>query len=306
MVKAIRSFFNPLRIRIPFLLDLVLVSDPEHIRRIEASGDVDRLHRFETEALPRWLRFYFKATKFYDVARDLWFLALESASNPTYQKRRAYLEAMVAKGYTEEDVERIAELLHANVDDEVLGYAMVQVVNRRFVGEEIPRPITRAANHTLQSFGEAILPWKYARAIPSQQQVTNYCARTLPRDVHALDVAHNIGEVVKTSARALRMLNANLDKPVAELFTSHAPTPQVPRIAVRTSTFEGLLRFPTRAAWTVVIYKIGKAAAKTHDLLFTFGTGRPERACIFMDFFLRFMRDLQKRLRAGQSAGSRA
>jgi len=286
--------------------DRVLVSDPEHIRRIEASGDVDRLHRYDTRALPRWLRLYFKATKFYDVARDLWFLALESVSNPTYEKRRVYLAAKVATGYTEQDVKRIVELLQANVDDEVLGYEMVQVVNRRFVGEEIPRPITKAANHTLQSFGEAILPWKYARAITAQQQVADYCARTLPRDVHALDIAHNIGEVVKTSARALRMLNENLEKPVEEIFTSHAPTPQVPRIAVRPSRLDGLLGFPTRPAWTVVIYKIGRAAARTNDLLFTFGTGRPERACIFMDFFLRFMRDLQKRLRAGQSAGSRA
>jgi hypothetical protein len=306
MLKPIRSLFNPLRIRIPFVLDLVLVSDPEHIRRIEASGDVDRLHRYDTGALPRWLRLYFKATRFYDVARDLWFLALESVSNPTYEKRRVYLEAKVATGYTEHDVNRIAELLHANVDDDVLGYEMVQVVNRRFVGEEIPRPITRAAKHTLQSFGEAILPWKYARAITSQQQVTNYCARTLPRDVHALDIAHNIGEVVKTTARALRMLNENLEKSVEEIFTSHPLTPEVPRIAVRPSRLDDLLLFPTRTAWTVVIYKIGRAAARTNDLLFTFGTGRPARACVFMDFFLGFMRDLQKTLRESESDGSRA
>jgi hypothetical protein len=301
MVKPLGSLFNPLRIRIPFVLDLVLVSDPAHIKRIERSGDVDRLHRYDTGALPRWLRLYFKATRFYDVARDLWFLALESVANPTYEKRRVYLEAMAAQGYTEQDVKRIAELLQANVDDEVLGHEMVQVVNRRFIGEAIPQPITRAAKHTLQSFGEAVLPWKYGRAIKSQKQVTDYCARTVASDVHALDIAHNIGEVVKTTARALRMLNENLEKPVEEIFTSHPLTPEVPRIAVRPSRFDDLLLFPTRTGWTVVIYKIGRAAAETHDLLFTFGTGRPERACVFMDFFLGFMRDLQRTLREARS-----
>src|SRR5207247_9018197 len=157
--------------------------------------------------------------------------------------------------------------------------AMIPEVNPTFVGEDSPHAINKAAKHTLQSFADALLPGKYTRARTSQQQVTAYCARTLPRDVHALDIAHNIGEVVKTTARALRMLNDNLEKPVEEIFTAHALTPEVPRIAVRPSRFDDLLLFPTRKARTVVIYKIGRAAAKTNDLLFTFGTGRPERAC---------------------------
>ena len=90
------------------------------------------------------------------------------------------------------------------------------------------------------------------------------------------------------------------------MLTAHALTPEVPRIAVKPSRFDGLLLFPTRKARTVVIYKIGRAAAKTKDLLFTFGTGRPERACVFMDFFLAFMQDLQRTLREAQPKGSRA
>lgn len=306
MFKFTWSLFHPLRIRIPFVLDLLLVSDAEQIKRIEASGDVDRLHRYDTRALPRWLTLYLTATRFYDGVRDLWFLALESVSHPAYEKRRSYLETRVATGYTDQDVKRIADLLHANADDQVLGSEMVQVVNRRFLGGEIPRAITMLAKDTLQSFGEAVLPWKYARAVSAQKQVTDYCAQTLAGDVHVLDIAHNIGEVVKTTARALRMLNENLGTPVEELFTSHALTPEVPRIAVRPSRLDGLLLFPMQTAWTVVIYKIGRAAASTHDLLFTFGSGRRERACVFMEFFLGFMRDLQKTLREQQSEASRA
>jgi hypothetical protein len=304
--NIIRSFFHLLRIWIPYVIDVIVVSDPEQIKRIEASGDVDRLHRYDTAALPWWVRLYFRATRFHDPERDLWFLPFESTTDPSYEPRRDYLQRKVSAGYTQEDVERVAQLLQTNADEDVLAYEMAQVVNRRFFGEEIPRSITEAARHTLRSFGEAVFPWRYIVARKSQQRVVTHCARRLPKDVHVLDVAHNIGVVVQAAVGALRTLKANVGKPVEEIFTSHAPTPQVPRIAVRSSRLDGLLSFPTHVGQTVVIFKIGKAAAKTKDLFFTFGTGRSERACVFMDFFLAFARDVQKALAEAQSERSRA
>jgi len=303
--QIIRSFFHPLRIWIPYVLDVIVVSDPEHIKRIEASGDVDRLHRYDTAALPWWVRRFFKATKFHDAERDLWFLPFEPGADPHYVPRRAYLQHNVSAGYTRQDVERIVHLLLVDAGEDDLAYEMVQVVNRRFFGEEIPRSITEEAKHTLQSFGQAIFPWRYVAARRAQQRIMSHCAQRLPRDVHILDVGHNIGEVVQTAARTLRTLKANVGKPVEEIFTSYAPTRQVPRIAVRSSKLGGLLAFPTRAGQTVIILKIAKAAAETKDLLFTFGTGRPERACVFMDFFLAFARDVQGALRETQSERSR-
>jgi hypothetical protein len=95
VVNLIKSWFYPLRIYIPYVIDVIMVSDPEHIKRIEASGDVDRLHTYSSGALPWWVRFYFRATKFYDAERDLWFLPLESTFDPSYAGRRAYFEAKV-------------------------------------------------------------------------------------------------------------------------------------------------------------------------------------------------------------------
>ena len=304
MLNLIKSLFHPLRIYIPYVIDVILVSDPEQIKQIEASGDVDRLHKYDSASLPWWVRFYFRATKFHDEERDLWFLPLEPTSDPSYAGRRAYLEEKVSTGYTQEDVDRIARLLRANADGDVVAHEMVQVVNRRFFGEEIPPPITGAAKRTLQTFGEAVFPWRYLAARRSQKRIMTHCAGRLPKDVHVLDVAHNIGEVVQAAAGTLKTLKDNVEKPIEEIFTSHAPTPQVPRIAVRSSKLGGLLLFPTRAAKTVVIFKIGRAAAKTKDLLFTFSAGRPERACVFQDFFLAFMRDLQKALRGTATDGS--
>ena len=297
MLNFIKSLFNPLRIKIPFLLDIIIVSDPEQIKKIETSGDVDRLHKYDTAALPWWVKFYFKATRFHDDERDLWFLAFESASNPSYRQRRAYLEEKVGIGYSEEDVKKIAELLKKNADDEVLAHEMVQIVNWRFFGQEIPLSITKAAKDTLQNLSEAIFPWKYIHARQAHKQVIDYCEYALSRNVHIIDAGHhNIGEVVKTTTGALKTLKDHLDKPVEEIFTSHPLTPQAPRIAVKSSNFDGLLLFPTTPGKTVVLFQIGKAAAKTHDINFTFGTGSPERACVFKEFFLSYMSDLQKEL----------
>lgn len=296
MSDGARTLLSPLRIKIPFLVDLVVVSDPEQIRKIEATGDVDRLHVFDSASLPWWVRFFFRATKFHDDKRDLWFAPFESASNPTYPGRLAYLREKVDAGYTPEDVRKIADLLATNADDETLAQAMVQVVNRRFFGKEIPPPITKAAKNTLQKLGEALSPWKYKRAIESREQILEFCEQNLEKNVHVLDVGHNIGEVVQASAPALRRLKENLDRPIEETFTRYGPTDQVPRIAIRSSKLGGLLWFPTRPGKTVVILKVAKAAAKSHDLYFTFGTGKPERSCVFMHFFLSFMKDLQQEL----------
>ncbi|GAP94259.1 hypothetical protein [Leptolyngbya sp. NIES-2104] len=292
--------FKPLRVNIPALIDIVMISDPEQIKNIEASGDVDRLHAYETKDLPWWVRFFFKASKFHDVDRDLWFCPFESTSNPTYSPRRAYLEAKSAEGYSQEDIQQIAELLRTNADDDTLAHAMVQVVNRRFFGEEVPNSITQAAKHTVQKLGETIFPWKYQRGRKSQQQIMEYCTRTLPPDVHLVDAGHNIGEVVQATAGSLKTLKHNLDQSIEKTFTAHPPTPQVSRIAVKASTLGGILAAPTTPGKTVVAFNVGKAATQTQDILFTFGTGRSERSCVFKDFFLGFMTDLQKELRSNR------
>ncbi|RQH23107.1 hypothetical protein [Okeania hirsuta] len=293
--------FNPFRVKIPFLLDIIIVSDSEQIKKIETSGDVDRLHTYDTASLPWWAKIYFRATKFHDQERDLWFCPFESTSNPTYQQRRAYLEEKVAKSYSEADVKRIAELLNKNAEDEVLAYEMVQIVNQRFFEKEIPLPITKTAKNTVQSLGEGILPWKYIAGRKSQNQVMNYCAKNLPNDVHILDIGHNIGEVVQATTGGLRTLKNNLDKSVEEIFTSNPLTPQAPRIAVKESNFDGLLSSPTIPGKTVFMFQIGKAAIETQDINFTFSTGTSERVCVFKDFFLEFMKDLQQELRQTKS-----
>ncbi|BAY61539.1 hypothetical protein NIES22_16060 [Calothrix brevissima NIES-22] len=290
---------KPLRIRIPFLIDVIFVSDPVQIRLIEKSGTVDRLHSYPTKSLPWWVKLYFSSTKFHDKQRDLWFCPFESKDNSSYYPRRAYLEEKVALSYSQEDVQKIAELLRTDAEDEVLAHAMVQIVNRRFFDQDVPLEITREAKDTVQSLPEALLPWKYIRGKKAQAKIMNYCQGNLPQGVHILDVGHNIGEVVQASALSLKKLKENLDQPIERTFTDHAPTPQVPRIAIKASTFDGMLRSPTTPGKTVLLLMIAKAAAEIQDLSFTFSTGSSERECVFKDFFLKFMADLQQELKQG-------
>lgn len=297
MLDSVQSWFNPLRITIPFLIDIIIVSDPNQIKQIESSGEVDRLHFDETKSLPWWIQLYFPSTKFYDKERDLWFCPFESSSNPTYLPRRTYLEEKTATGYSTEDVRRIAQLLRNNASDDELAHEMVQVVNQRFFNEEIPSEITAAAKYTVQKFSEAIFPWKYIKGLESQKKIMNYCQSNLAPEVHLLDVGHNIGEVVQATAGSLRVLKNNLHRSVEDIFTEYAPTPQVPRIATKASTFNGMLSYPTTPGETVFILQIAKAAAETKDIWFTFGTGTSQRSCVFKDFFLNFMQDLQQELR---------
>jgi len=297
MLNAIIFSRNPLRIKLPFLLDVVMLSDPGHIEKIEASDTVDRLHVYPTPALPWWVKLYFRATKFHDVARDLWFCPFESVTNPTYRDRRTYLEEKTALGYSPEEVSTIAQMLKTDVSDDVLAREMVQIVNRRFFEKDVPADIAETAKHTVQKISEAVLPWKYSKGVKSQEKIMAYCDLNLPKSVHTLDVGHNIGEVMQATAGSLKILKDNLDTPVEDIFTAHAPTAEVPRIAVKPSTFDGLLSAPTTPGETVLILKVGKAAAQTQDIRFTFGALQPERACVFQDFFLSFMTDLQQELK---------
>lgn len=116
-------------------------------------------------------------------------------------------------------------------------------------------------------------------------------------DYHLVDAGqHTIAGAAKSMVDALHILKENINLPVDKIFTKNPITLQAPRIAIRDSDLGGLLKSKTKPGWTVVIFQIAKAAQKTSDLYFTFGTGTSERACSFMNFFLDFMKDLQMEL----------
>ena len=140
------------------------------------------------------------------------------------------------------------------------------------------------------------MPWKYLRALRSREAILEFCEPIVEPGVNILDVGHNIGEAVQSSTPGLRRLLDHLDRPIEETFTSTCRPPRSPGSRSALRSLGGLLRFPITPGKTIVILKVAKAAAATGDLHYTFGTGKPERSCVFMGFFLDFTRDLQAEL----------
>lgn len=297
MTREQSSFPTPFRINIPFVLDVIIVSNPEQIKQIEASIDVERLHTYPTSELPWWVKYYLSATRFHTPQNDNWFLPFESSTHHEYKKRRSQMDDQIARGYSPQDITKIADLLMSNADDSELSFYMVQLIAGRFSQTEIPLDICLAGRKTLQSIPEAINPIRYSQAKKAHSELYDFCANNLLDDYHLVDGGqHTIAGAAKSMVDALHILRENINLPVDKIFTENPITLQAPRIAVRDSNLGGILSSKTRSGWTVFIFQIAKAAQKTSDLYFTFGTGTSERACSFMDFFLDFMKDLQMEL----------
>ena len=72
---------------------------------------------------------------------------------------------------------------------------------------------------------------------------------------------------------------------------------QVPRIALAASKFRDLLSYPATPGKTIFFLNISKAAGRERSLFWTFGTGVPERSCVFKPFMMSFLKDVQQGLR---------
>ena len=78
----------------------------------------------------------------------------------------------------------------------------------------------------------------------------------------------------------------------------------MPRVALESTTFGGLLFYPAVPGKTIFLISISKLAQRTGNLFYTFGTGDDVRACPFKPFFEKFMGELQTQLRPGGAAST--
>lgn len=298
-----RFIRSPFRIRIPYIVDVVFIAEPDHIREIEFSGDVERLHFYPTQSLPSWIRLYFGVTRFHTPQDDHWFLPFESATNKEYEPRRDYIKGKLGEGYAPEDVKHIADLLLSDATDDKLAAEMTQIVVERFFNEPIPPAVPYDARRTLQKMRDALKPGYYSRAQKAHNRLYQYCIQNVKAGTNAIDAGHhNIGTVSTSAVTALKTLRDSLEREPEEILASNPLTPHVPRIAIKHSTFGGLLNSTTSPGWTVCLYRIAKVARETGDISFTFGAGVPERRCLFYEFFISFMADVKQELDARKDA----
>ncbi|CAN0152582.1 unnamed protein product [Ectocarpus sp. 6 AP-2014] len=289
------------RVDIPFVIDRILVTDAELIRKIADHPDVDRVHGVPTKERPWWINAYFPATRFID-RQDEMFVPLTSTSDPNYEHRRTYVEEMVKDGVAEEDVKKIAYLMHTGAPQDELERAVVNGVNRRFFGQDIPADIVEHSSKTANTIGDA-LSSGYFPTLRHQGKVMDFIEQNneLHQGCPVADFSHHIGAAAQLLTPSCQFLHKEKDRSraILDIFTQQGDMPMTvatPRIAIKDSTLGGLLKKPAKAKWTMFILNIRQAAAETKDSLFTFGAGVDKRQCAFRFAFQKLMADLQTEL----------
>ncbi|CAM9265978.1 unnamed protein product [Pylaiella littoralis] len=288
------------RLNIPFVLDRINVTDPELIKKITVHSDIDRVHGVPTEDKPWWIKAYFPTTRFLDRDDEM-FVPLTSTRDPRYMKRRTYVTDRVEDGVDAEDVRKIAYLMHSGAPQDELERAVVNGVNRRFYGKDVPEDVVESAGKTADKLADAVTSL-YFPAVHHQGKVMDFIESN--NELHGgcpvADFSHHIGAAVQLLTPSCQFLHKEKDRtrPILDIFTQNdmPMTVQTPRIALRDTTLDGLLDEPAKANWTVFILQIREAAAATKDSLFTFGAGVDERQCAFKFAFQKLMADLQAEL----------
>ncbi|BBN09873.1 hypothetical protein MPTK1_4g23420 [Marchantia polymorpha subsp. ruderalis] len=311
VVGALQKFVlrqnKPLRIDIPlpFIpIDVVLVTDAAQIMTLTNHPDVDHLHALPTDKLPFWSTWFFSGTRFHNKSHDKWFLAFEPQSEAAqYSERRKVFEDKLSSGFAGEDVKSLADQIASGASEEQVAVSLAQIVDARFMKSElnsIPVEVVRETRHVLPTnLVAALVPGNQKRGVQAQEATYSFCQKNAQPGLDVMDVTHNVGSVVTIMAVAVLKLKDNLDTPIEHLFTrkSNCPTPQVPRVVMRETNLNGLLRYPGRPSSTIVMLSISSAAEQANSLFFTFGTGTEWRACPFKDFFFNFMTALQAELK---------
>ena len=71
-----------------------------------------RLHDVPSAQLPRWVQIYFSGTRFWDTHADQWFVPMEG-EDAAYPVRRGTIASLLAKGFTQDDVQKVSCSSHA-------------------------------------------------------------------------------------------------------------------------------------------------------------------------------------------------
>ncbi|KAL2632267.1 hypothetical protein R1flu_016953 [Riccia fluitans] len=316
LVNIVQKFVlkqnKPLRIDLPlpFIpIDVVLVSDASQIVSISTNVDVDRLHGQPTEKLPRWVRWYFSATRFHNKSHDKWFLAFEPQSESAqYKERLKLLKDKLNEGFEQSYVEKVANQILRNAPEDEIAVILTRMVTIRFMSETsedlITADVVKKARTLLKtSILEAFGPGNQKNGVSAQEATYSFCERNVAQGENAMDATHTIGVIAASLTFAVNKLKENPDVSIDNLFTrkSNCPTPMVPRVVMRETTLNGLLSYPGRPSSTIIFLSISSAAEQTSSLFFTFGSGGEYRVCAFKQFFYDFMTALQAELKTRTS-----
>ena len=267
----------PRRIRVPFLLDVVLVDDLGWITALDADPALTRVVQHDGPIFNRLLS--------RRVARAF---AIGRAPLPTFTdrmdatraRRQQELEAQLGRrddGFDEQAAERAALASHVRGrgDAITVGVVVQTMFGRRFDAEYRATPATYAAARLVIGFPRALPPrswwWRLSGKLAHAQRLLADTAGHDPAAIHATtNTVHNVVETLNRM-RTLAAKRGAVDAVTAVRHCLAAP-PALLRWCTRTMRVTGLPQ-PLEAG-TLVVMRLDRAHDALQDAQSPFLVGR--------------------------------
>lgn len=282
---------------IPMLLsDVVRVSDPEIIRKININPDVGRIGNSE----PPWiLKMFFRASKFFHPSSGMYHITqLDNGSFEQEQRRKAALH-QVSVGFSKNQLDTLSGLVHSDKDLHTVtkesGQVMSSLVLSLPEGQKLPDDVAEANINTLNSITAVFNPIRYIRALRARGTVENYVQNQKPSEKYVGDFVHNLGASFQGFGRAMTQLRNAGQQDALSFFCQNPIVPAVMRVPKVITTLDGIFPEdqPLIPGKTVIILEIGEAAKESKDPTFLFGPGSGNRECPIMNLFFKTAASVQ-------------
>lgn len=280
---------NVTRRNIPLMGDVVTVSNPQILRTLVDHPDIARP---DQGTLPTPMAFLLHATQFYahSAHGTDYPVAFTTTAQDDQAQRRARVVQNLSSGFTDEQVDKMRELVRSEKEQYDVAKEVVRLVGPGIIGlpegEKIPEDILDAMQ--VMDLHHILNPISYFKARLARGKVQRWVAESFPEEEHIVDIAHDLVTLFHGFSTGLVGLRAMQGNDIAAHLGRNPILPASIRIPRITTTCGGL--FPEDAPLekdkTVIVMDNGSCAVETLDLDFVFGMGSKHRQCPFRHLFV--------------------
>jgi hypothetical protein len=280
------EFLSPIRISIPYFATFVFVFDPKQIKNISTNcKEINRIGVVQPTS--RLIKFVLSTTRQYDHFTDKFPMLNIGEYQDQYRSRRNDTDSKLAQGYSETDIEEVANMIYNSCSDVLIAHKIVNIVIPRFINKRVPFSIVEAESKT-SNVGFDINGLIFRNRSKNNVTEVNQFA-------HSVDHGSFIGSIVFTVMHYVKLLKDNPKQNLLDMIHNESPTNFVMSMAIEPTNLDGIMWYniPENSN---IFFLTGYAAYRTQDTKFIFGRGNGDRLCCFMSFFLSFISDLQNKL----------
>jgi hypothetical protein len=282
-LERLLDYVSPLHVQIPFLLDVILVTDPNQILLVANSSEVTRFPSSAKQKIPALLQttnlFHLNATGKFGSDDSSWWTAFDSTPAPAKESLASSSDPP-ARGYDEAELEAVVKALRDS--DHGLGQALTGLgASRGLEPGLMSRLLSSDATSLLH---QAHMTCNLMNSPPdvAHKDLKEHGCMSLKNLAQAVFLHHSSGGASDTLPDVLLQQ------------TSHAV---VPRYVTCPTELQGLLWNPAEEGTPLLLF-VGRAARLTRDARFVYGDNEGAGA-----FFQTFAEDVFSRLDAETGPG---